>query len=122
MARKNTFFKSLGFIAAAAAFSLIGTLSAEAAYRPGERAMKIWHDDLNPSKHAIFLKFKASVETGDGREENTTTMAVKGHFMYVDVLSDMSRRGVSLDLIDNLTVAEVGMAATDNGGSSAYGA
>ena len=97
MARKNTFFKSLGFIAAAAAFSLIGTLSAEAAYRPGERAMKIWHDDLNPSKHAIFLKFKASVETGDGREENTTTMAVKGHFMYVDVLSDMSHMSTITD-------------------------
>ena len=45
-----------------------------------------------------------------------------GKLLLEDVLSDMSRRGVSLDLIDNLTVAEVGMAATDNGGSSAYGA
>ena len=40
MARKSTFIKILSIIAAAAFISVVGTLSAEAAYKPGERAIK----------------------------------------------------------------------------------
>ncbi len=82
MARKSTFIKILSIIAAAAFISVVGTLSAEAAYKPGERAMKIWHDDLNVSKQAIFLKFK--MLEGGGGEEGTTTMALKGSLMYLE--------------------------------------
>lgn len=89
MVKNRVFFKSLLLIAAAAALSIAVAVSCEAAFKPGERAMRIWGENLNPSRQAVFLKFKASMETGDGREESVTTMAIKGHYVYVDVLSDM---------------------------------
>lgn len=95
MARKSTFIKILSIIAAAAFISVVGTLSAEAAYKPGERAIKIWHDDLNVSKQAIFLKFK--MLEGGGGEEGTTTMALKGSLMYLDILSGTSHMSTITD-------------------------
>lgn len=97
MVKKRIFFGSLVLIAAMAALSLVGISSGEAAYKPGERAMKIWQDDLNPSKKALFLKFKASADTGDGKEESITTMAVKGNFMYVDILSETTHMSTITD-------------------------
>ena len=97
MVKKKIFFESLILIAAMAALSLAGISSGEAAYKPGERAMKIWQDDLNPSKKALFLKFKASADTGDGKEESITTMAVKGNFMYVDILSETTHMSTITD-------------------------
>ena len=97
MVRKRIFFGSFVLIAAMAALSLVGISSGEAAYKPGERAMKIWQDDLNPSKKALFLKFKASADTGNGKEESVTTMAVKGNFMYVDILSETTHMSTITD-------------------------
>lgn len=87
MKKKYLLLKTFVLIMTAAC--MLTATAGYAAFQPGERALKIWGQDLNPSKQAIFLKFKASMETGDGREESVTTMAIKGHYVYVDVLSDM---------------------------------
>lgn len=102
MKKKYLLLKTLVLIMAAAC-TLTAT-AGYAAFRPGERALKIWGQDLNPSKQAIFLKFKASMETGDGREESTTTMAVKGKFTYVDVISDTTHISTITDTVARSTV------------------
>lgn len=102
MKKKYLLLKTLVLIMAAAC-TLTAT-AGYAAFRPGERALKIWGQDLNPSKQAIFLKFKASMETGDGREESTTTMAVKGKFTYVDVISDTTHISTITDTAARSTV------------------
>ena len=102
MKKKYLLLKTLVLIMAAAC-TLTAT-AGYAAFRPGERALKIWGQDLNPSKQAIFLKFKASMETGDGREESTTIMAVKGKFTYVDVISDTTHISTITDTVARSTV------------------
>lgn len=102
MKKKYLLLKTLVLIMAAAC-TLTAT-AGYAAFRPGERALKIWGQDLNPSKQAIFLKFKASMETGDGREESTTIMAVKGKFTYVDVISDTTHISTITDTAARSTV------------------
>ena len=102
MKKKYLLLKTLVLIMAAAC-TLTAT-AGYAAFRPGERALKIWGQDLNPSKQAIFLKFKASMETGDGREESTTIMAVKGKFTYVDVISESTHISTITDTVARSTV------------------
>ncbi|MDY0283490.1 MAG: hypothetical protein RBQ82_03165 [Synergistaceae bacterium] len=102
MKKKYLLLKTLVLIMAAAC-TLTAT-AGYAAFRPGERALKIWGQDLNPSKQAIFLKFKASMETGDGREESTTIMAVKGKFTYVDVISESTHISTITDTAARSTV------------------
>lgn len=102
MKKKYLLLKTLVLIMAAAC-TLTAT-AGYAAFRPGERALKIWRQDLNPSKQAIFLKFKASMETGDGREESTTIMAVKGKFTYVDVISESTHISTITDTAARSTV------------------
>ena len=102
MKKKYLLLKTLVLIMAAAC-TLTAT-AGYAAFRPGERALKIWGQDLNPSKQAIFLKFKASMETGDGREESLTTMAVKGKFTYVDILSESTHISTITDTAARSTV------------------
>ena len=102
MKKKYLLLKTLVLIMAAAC-TLTAT-AGYAAFRPGERALKIWGQDLNPSKQAIFLKFKASMETGDGREESTTTMAVKGKFTYVDVINESTHISTITDTAARSTV------------------
>lgn len=102
MKKKYLLLKALVLIMAAAC-TLTAT-AGYAAFRPGERALKIWGQDLNPSKQAIFLKFKASMETGDGREESTTIMAVKGKFTYVDVISESTHISTITDTAARSTV------------------
>lgn len=102
MKKKYLLLKTLVLIMAAAC-TLTAT-AGYAAFRPGERALKIWEQDLNPSKQAIFLKFKASMETGDGREESTTIMAVKGKFTYVDVISESTHISTITDTAARSTV------------------
>ena len=102
MKKKYLLLKTFVLIMAAAC--MLTATAGYAAFRPGERALKIWGQDLNPSKQAIFLKFKASMETGDGREESTTTMAVKGKFTYVDVISDTTHISTITDTAARSTV------------------
>ena len=102
MKKKYLLLKTLVLIMAAAC-TLTAT-AGYAAFRSGERALKIWGQDLNPSKQAIFLKFKASMETGDGREESTTIMAVKGKFTYVDVISESTHISTITDTAARSTV------------------
>lgn len=102
MKKKYLLLKTFVLIMAAAC--MLTATAGYAAFRPGERALKIWGQDLNPSKQAIFLKFKASMETGDGREESTTTMAVKGKFTYVDVISDTTHISTITDTVARSTV------------------
>ena len=102
MKKKYLLLKTIVLIMAAAC-TLTAT-AGYAAFRPGERALKIWGQDLNPSKQAIFLKFKASMETGDGREESTTIMAVKGKFTYVDVISESTHISTITDTAARSTV------------------
>lgn len=102
MKKKYLLLKTFVLIMTAAC--MLTATAGYAAFRPGERALKIWGQDLNPSKQAIFLKFKASMETGDGREESTTTMAVKGKFTYVDVISDTTHISTITDTVARSTV------------------
>ncbi|MGD9640147.1 MAG: hypothetical protein AB7U37_02660 [Synergistaceae bacterium] len=102
MKKKYLLLKTLVLIMAAAC--TLTPTAGYAAFRPGERALKIWGQDLNPSKQAIFLKFKASMETGDGREESTTIMAVKGKFTYVDVISESTHISTITDTAARSTV------------------
>ncbi len=102
--KKMTFFIYFALIVAFSAISLAAVPSAEAAFKPGERAIRIWNENLNPSKQPVFLKFKASMETGDGREESVTTMAMKDRRVYVDVLSDMRHISTITDNTAKTTV------------------
>ena len=102
MKKKYLLLKTFVLIMAAAC--MLTATAGYAAFRPGERALKIWGQDLNPSKQAIFLKFKASMETGDGREESTTIMAVKGKFTYVDVISESTHISTITDTVARSTV------------------
>ena len=104
MKKRHVFFKTLVLIIGAAAICMLSSAVSDAAFKPGERALKIWGRDLNPSKQAIFLKFKASMETGDGREDSMTTMAVKGKFTYVDVISDSTHISTIADTAARSTV------------------
>ena len=88
MKKRYVFFKTLVLIIGAAAICMLSSAVSDAAFKPGERALKIWGRDLNPSKQAIFLKFKASMETASQEEENITTMAFNGKYIYTDVFSD----------------------------------
>ena len=102
MKKKYLLLKTFVLIMAAAC--MLTATAGYAAFRPGERALKVWGQDLNPSKQAIFLKFKASEETGDGREESLTTMAIKGKFTYVDILSESTHISTITDTAARSTV------------------
>ena len=102
MKKKYLLLKTFVLIMAAAC--MLTATAGYAAFRPGERALKIWGQDLNPSKQSIFLKFKASMETGDGREESLTTMAIKGKFTYVDILSESTHISTITDTAARSTV------------------
>lgn len=104
MEKRYALFKTFVLIMAALAVCILSASSGYAAFKPGERAMKIWNKDLNPSKQAIFLKFKASIETGEGREESLTTMAVKGKYTYVDIFSDSTHISTITDTEERSTV------------------
>ncbi|MDD4159854.1 MAG: hypothetical protein PHO18_02790 [Synergistaceae bacterium] len=88
MGKRYTVLKNLVFIIAAAVICMLYARAGDAAFSPGERAMKIWGENLNPSKQAIYLKFRSSADTGDGKENVVTTMAIKGKNTYVDIFSD----------------------------------
>jgi hypothetical protein len=102
MKKKYLLLKTFVLIMAAAC--ILTATAGYAAFRPGERAMKIWNKDLNPSKQAIFLKFKASIEAGEGQEESLTTMAVKGKYTYVDIFSDSTHISTITDTEERSTV------------------
>ena len=55
MKKKYLLLKTFVLIMAAAC--MLTATAGYAAFRPGERALKVWGQDLNPSKQAIFLKF-----------------------------------------------------------------
>lgn len=88
MEKRYAFFKTLVLIIAAAVVCMLSAASGDAAFKPGERAMKIWQEKLNTSKNAVFLKFKSTEATDSQDEENVTTMAFKGKYIYTDVFSD----------------------------------
>lgn len=104
MEKKYPFLKFLILIAVYAAVGLLIPEMGCAAFKPGERAMKIWYQDLNPSKHAIFLKFKTAMDTGGGKEKNVTTMAIKGKYAYADVFSDSEHISTITDTAAKSTV------------------
>src|SRR5690606_38872042 len=85
---RYAFFKTLVLIITAAAVCMLSAAAGDAAFKPGERAMKIWDEKLNTSKNAVFLKFKSSAGTASQEEENITTMAFNGKYIYTDVFSD----------------------------------
>ena len=104
MEKRYAFFKTLVLIIAAAVVCMLSAASGDAAFKPGERAMKIWQEKLNTSKNAVFLKFKSTEATDSQDEENVTTMAFKGKYIYTDVFSDSTHVSTITDTAARSTV------------------
>lgn len=76
---------------------IIISVSAAHAAKPGERAMKVFYQTLNPAKHNVFLKYKGMMETGQGKEESVVTIAMKGALTYTETKSEQQHTGAIFD-------------------------